>query len=288
MVSPPLRMSVRKFEKLLPGLPDDKLEIPWVWGPHDEEGVRFAFLRTYQELRELAADIAAERSAHGPSITLAQTILAQHQSAYLDLLGVLSSAGDDDLDRVPREGEWPLREVLWHIVRTETNFTLLIEFAVDLARAGSPPRQPEDADRAGYLSRLQYRHFETEGGTLAETLARYKDLHGFVMEAFASLTGPDLMAVSLWWEEVPFPVRHRMHRYAAHLAQHTIQVEKTLAWLGKPPSEAARLMRGLYGGLALAEGTLLGAPDTLKDRQAEAAGIISARADEIAALLQNV
>jgi hypothetical protein len=286
MTASTLRGAVEKFHSLVPMIGDEKLDITWVWGPHDEEGVRFAFLRTYQELRELAANITAERSARGPAITLAQAILAQHHLAYLDLMGVLCGVRDDELDRVPKEGEWPLREVLWHIVRTETNFTFLIEFAAEQARTGNPVREAEDADRAEYLKRPQYKYVETKGGTLAETLARYEHIHSFVMETFSAFSDADVSAVSLWWEEMPFPARHRMHRYAAHLAQHTIQAEKTLAWLGHPPTETEHLMRQLYGGLALAEGALLGAPDVLKAEQEEVAAVISARADEIAALLR--
>jgi hypothetical protein len=35
-------------------------------------------------------------------------------------------------------------------------------------------------------------------------------------------------------EEMQFPIRHRLHRYEAHIAQHTVQIDKTFIvdWAG--------------------------------------------------------
>jgi hypothetical protein len=49
------------------------------------------------------------------------------------------------------------------------------------------------------------------------------------------------------------PIRFRMHRFEAHMIQHTIQVDKTLEWLGRGPTEARRLVRVLYRDLAAVE-----------------------------------
>lgn len=45
-------------------------------------------------------------------------------------------------------------------------------------------------------------------------------------------------------------MRFRLHRFEAHLRQHAVQVEKTLAGLGHSPSEAERLVRRLHVALA--------------------------------------
>jgi hypothetical protein len=57
------------------------LERKWVWKDHDEEGIRFAFFVTLQELRELAVTLARLRS----NPTAAQLILSQYHAAFLDL-----------------------------------------------------------------------------------------------------------------------------------------------------------------------------------------------------------
>lgn len=85
---------------------------------------------TYQELRELAADLPSERMRSAP-LTLAQRILGQHQLAYRDLTGALVPIADDDLDRTPGVGEWSLRTVLEHMLCAEFGFSLVIESAVE-------------------------------------------------------------------------------------------------------------------------------------------------------------
>jgi hypothetical protein len=46
------------------------------------------------------------------------------------------------------------------------------------------------------------------------------------------------------------PLRFRLHRFEEHLRQHTIQIDKTLVGIGKPPTEAHRLVRNVYNALA--------------------------------------
>jgi hypothetical protein len=46
------------------------------------------------------------------------------------------------------------------------------------------------------------------------------------------------------------PIRFRLHRFEEHLRQHTIQLDKTLAGIGRPPTEAYRLVRNIYNVLA--------------------------------------
>ena len=61
-----LAQSVEKFSHITQGVPDAELDRAWAWGAYDSEGVRFAFFRTYEELRELATKISFERAAHEP------------------------------------------------------------------------------------------------------------------------------------------------------------------------------------------------------------------------------
>ena len=41
--------AVEEFARVTQGAAAADLERPWVWGAYDEEGVRFAFFRTYEE-----------------------------------------------------------------------------------------------------------------------------------------------------------------------------------------------------------------------------------------------
>jgi hypothetical protein len=274
-----LAQAVETFVTTTAALPDEALEREWQWRAHDEEGVRFAFFVTYQELRELAALAAAERAARGPTQTLAQRILAQHHAAYRDLHGVLAGVDDDLLDREPTPGEWPLRAVLEHVVGTEHGFFAVVSHALERHRRGEPlERTPRD-------SIFTYHPEITFDGTLPQILARYDELHAKILRRFADLDEGDLAASSLWWEGYPVELGFRLHRFDAHLRQHTIQVEKTLAGVDHQLTEARRLLRLLYGALGEVEGALIGAPDGAADRQREVASAIAERAAEIAGLV---
>ena len=274
-----LAQAVETFAATTAALPDEALEREWQWRAHDEEGVRFAFFVTYQELRELAVLVATERAARGPAQTLAQRILAQHHAAYRDLHGVLAGAGDALLDREPAPGEWPLRTVLEHVVGTEHGFFAVVSHALERHRRGEPlERTPRDAI-------FTYHPEIAFDGTLAQILARYDELHAKILRQFADLDEGDLAANSLWWEGYPVELGFRLHRFDAHLRQHTIQVEKTLAGIGHRLTESRRLLRLLYGALGEVEGASIGAPDGAADRQREVASTIAARATEIAGLV---
>ena len=274
-----LAQAVEAFAATTAALPDEALEREWQWRAHDEEGVRFAFFVTYQELRELAAIAAAERAARGPAQTLAQRILAQHHAAYRDLHGVLAGVDDGALDREPAPGEWPLRAVLEHVVGTEHGFFAVVSYALDRHHRGEPlERTPRDLI-------FTYHPEITFDGTLAQILARYDELHAKILRRFADLDEGDLAAHSLWWEGYPVELGFRLHRFDAHLRQHTIQVEKTLASVGHQLTEAGRLLRLLYGALGEVEGALIGAPDGAADRQREVTTAIAERAAEIAGLV---
>src|SRR6266481_6401490 len=100
-------------------LPDTEMDRPWVWHEYDEEGLRFTLLMAQHELRDLAVRLAAMRPAP-PSQT--QRILGQYHHAYRDLTGALAGLRDEDLDKVPREGEWPIREVVRHMLGADYGF----------------------------------------------------------------------------------------------------------------------------------------------------------------------
>lgn len=101
-----------------------------------------------------------------------------------------------------------------------------------------------------------------ETGSLAEVLSRYDALHRRVIFDFADLSDADLAAPNVWWEGYEVPVRFRLHRFDAHLREHTIQVDKTLAGIGHPTTEPERLARLLHRALGQVEGGILGTGDS--------------------------
>jgi hypothetical protein len=303
-----LHQAVAAFAQATAGLSDADLERDYTWRYHDE-GLRFALIGAYHELRDLAATLAAERAADGPPVTTAPRVLAQYHAAYRDLQAALIGVGHDDAQRAPAEGEWPIWLTLAHMIMTEQNFFPRIAHAVERARAGQPPAAMTDAERQDYLARdaatdstrlLWFIYGDVVAsweqaqetpppaamsGRFDELLAYYDAVHDRVVHELAPLSDADLAAPSLWGEDDEVLVRYRLHRFDAHLRQHTIQVDKTLVALGLAPTESKRLLRLIYAALAEAEGAAIGALGIASNAQAAVAAAIAARAEEVAGLV---
>ena len=131
-----LAHAVEGLADLTQGIPDSDLDREWAWGAYDSEGVRFAFFRTYEQLRELAAKTAMTRAAHGPARTTTHWILAQYHAAYRDLQAALLGIGTDEADRAPADGEWSLRKTVAHIVGAEVGFFGVVTYALERHRSG--------------------------------------------------------------------------------------------------------------------------------------------------------
>lgn len=261
---------------------------PWAWGPH-EEGVRFALLGTYHELQQCTASIQAERVSAGRPVTQAQYILGQYHSAFRDLEAVLLGVTDAQFDQRPGPGEWPLRTVLAHIAGAERNFFTLVYDGLQRVRSQEDrsPALPEGAVEQVVGPYAEFKALVENGG-MSDLWTFYTRLHERALTEFAGVSDVELEAHSFWWEEINFPIRHRLHRFTAHLVQHTIQAEKTLAAIGYPPHEAQMLLRRVFAALAEVEGLLIGAPDAGREARAALAETISQRTDEVARLVSKV
>lgn len=278
--------AIERFATLTQGLPDSALERPWAWGAYDEEGVRFAFFRTYEDLRELAARTAAERLAQGRPASEAQRILAHYHEAHRDLQAALLGLGAEDANRAPAEGEWPVRKVVAHVVGADLGFFGVTRYALDRHRTGDgrPAEIPDEA-WDGLLGQDEATIDAILDGSWAGLLAYHEAFHQRVLHELADLSQEELAAPSSYWEGYPLSLRFRLHRFDSHLRQHTVQVDKTLAWLGLFPSEAKRLLRLIYAAWAEAEAAAIGAREVGAGLRQEAAASIAARTREIAAVL---
>lgn len=276
-----LIQAIEKFTAITHELTDEDLEAPWSWRAYNE-GVRYAFFRTYEELRELAAKLMTERTTRGKPITTAQHALAQYHAAYRDLQAVLIGLDEASLDTEPARGEWPLRITLGHIIAAEREFFARIWHAVQRFRDGhDDPVETTAEEVVEFVG--SYDEFERTMNRLSipGIMAYYDSLHKRVLRELTAIRGLELDAPSLWWEELPITVEFRLHRLDSHLRQHTIQIEKTLAVLGGTPTEAKRLLRLVYAALADVDSTMIGAWGLGKTRRLEAAAQIAQRADEI-------
>ena len=248
--------AVERLVKASVGLSDADLDTPYAWEEYNEDGLRFALLTAHHQLRDAHAHVAALRLGAGQPFTEAQRILTQVHEAYRDLTGALAGSSEADLDAVPPNEQWPLREILSHTLGAEYGFLAAIEVALESARA----RRRSEPDEAAFKAKR--RPPEDPSGTRADALNALFRSHVAILQALDRVTDAELDTPSFFWEDKGYPIRFRTHRFEEHLRQHTIQVDKTLVAIGHPPTEAERLVRNLHTALAgvesVASGTTAG------------------------------
>ncbi|MEX2547938.1 MAG: DinB family protein [Chloroflexota bacterium] len=241
------RDSIRASLNALREVPDSALELVWHWRG-GELDVRYGFYRQYEGLEDARARVrplvAGAQAQEGP----ARPLVAAASAARWDLHGLLAGLADADLDRDPGNEEWTLRQTLAHIVNGQRAYGW--STAWWLARRDAPlddypERWPDDVSAA-----LPEEDTEASG-TLADIRRRLDDILDLSAGVFGPL-GEEELAARARWSGVAVDVRFRLLRWSSHIREHTIQVEKTLAFIGRPTTEVDRLLRlicAAYGRL---------------------------------------
>lgn len=263
-------------------VPDSALERTWEW--HGGElDVRSGFYRQFEDLEDARARVrplvADARAEEGP----ARPLVAAASAARWDLHGLLASLSDADLDRDPSNEEWTLRQTLAHIVGGQRGYAWFTYWY--LAQRDSPldafPARAPDDDEIGFPEE------ETEGrGSLAEIQQRFDDIVDLSAGVFGAL-GDDDLAARARWSGLLVDVRFRLVRWTSHIREHTIQVEKTLGFISRPPKEVDRLLRLIAAGYGRLEEDLLLLP---AERQpvADALSLTESAAARVASLASTV
>jgi hypothetical protein len=283
MFNTELEAAIRDFSVIMLPLTEKDLARDWIWKDHDEEGIRFAFFVTLQELRQLAVTLSTLHSKPTP----AQHILGQYHAAYMDLQAAVLGLSNEDAERSPAEGEWSVKQAYSHILGTDFGFSAVVRYALERHRSATwtPDRIPdEEYPRLYGLSDEEYDVLMAS--PFEHMQAYHRGLHLRILDEFQAISDRELDLPSTFWEDTRFPIRHRLHRYEAHFSQHTVQIDKTLVAIGQPPSESKRLLRRIYVALAEAEGLMIGAEKTDDAAISAAASSISDRTKEIRGLLQ--
>jgi DinB superfamily len=270
-------------------VPDDVLDAHWDWR-HVETGdveLRYGFYRIHECLEAAITAIETGRSAGGGEpIGPAVPPLAALAAARWGLHGVLAPLADADWDADPGGGEWTIRRTLAHVIGSQRSYGwynawFLREGVVGRAVARPsedrfPPEPTEDEDAAG---------------TPAEVLARLDALVDANAVASAALSD-SAMGVSARWSGVPVTIDFRLGRYGSHIREHTVQVDKTLAMLGRAPTEVERLVRLVLETYGRLEDALVGRSPAELDRRLPdgrcAAEHLTAAVDEVATTASTV
>lgn len=240
------RDSIRAALAALHEIPDSVLGRPWPNGVGVD--LRHGFYRQLEALEDARALIRPLLAAARTHETPARPLVAAASAARWDIHGLLVGLADDELDRDPGNGEWTVRQTLAHIVSGQRGYGVFTAWW--LARRGAPaddlpPRAPEELD-------AELPEGEAEGlGSVDEIRRRLDETVDQSAAVFAPL-GADHLAARARWSGIPVDVRFRIVRWTSHLREHTIQLEKTLGFIGRPTSEVERMLRMIaaaYGRL---------------------------------------
>ena len=217
---------------VLAGLSDEQMGRSWHWrGEAEDLGVRDGYHRVLEAEMAQLARVDARRRVSEP-----EAAMSQAQRALGGVLGLLAGQADSVLDVVPAPGDWPLRDVVGHMLEVELSFCANVRWSI--TRSADQPLmipqelRPTDADapREGSVAALM------------ERLARAREATD---EVVSHLAAEDLDKPS-GWAGHHVDVRFRLHRFASHLTEHGIHAEKVLRATGHEPAEARRLVQAIW------------------------------------------
>lgn len=229
-----LRETMRRALLDLATIPDDALEGPWPWPDHGELELRNGFFITIEDLERTAADIGRL----GDGRTRAEATVTPAAVAAWDVLGVLATTREEDLDADPGGGEWTIRRALAHTLASQRSYAIYTDWWRQQRFTGGTWPLPEPPDG------LDAPDLDETGadGSLDEVRRRFHEFLDEAASRLADLSDAELDLAARWYG-TGVTVGYRQGRWSVHMAEHTIQVEKTLVMLGRAPTEVDRLVR---------------------------------------------
>ncbi len=220
---------------------DGTLEQPWDWDGHEAD-VRYGLFRGIEAVEAATAELAAILSATGAARSNAALRIAPATSARWEVHGRLVALDEGSLDTVAKDGEWTLRETLGHIVGGQRGYVSFTAWHW----ARNNREKPTEAElEAVQRDSALPEESEEAAGTISDIRARLDDALDRGGAHFAGFTDADL-ARPARWSGIPLTVDFRVGRWSSHLMEHAIQLDKTLAWLDRRPTEVERIVAELY------------------------------------------
>jgi len=279
------RSAMRAAVTDLAAIPDAALVNPWSWSATGRSDVRYAFFRAY-EILELAAGDAEAALAGEPARPMVLRLIGPTTASRWDLLGLLHGLTDADWDADPGDGEWTIRRTLAHIIGSQRSFAWGTGWWLREARRiddpALPPRVPAD-----FLAALPDEDTGDVAGSRTEAAARLDAILDLSIERLAGLPD-DALGLGARYAGAPVSIGFRLGRWSSHMREHTIQVEKTLAMLGRRPTEVDRLVRLLLAAYGRLEAVVSGLPagaggaTAIVTRAADEARVVAGSAAESA------
>jgi len=270
-------------------IPDDALDRPWPWRPDDVGEIerRYGLYRIYEGFEAAVGAIEVGRSMT-PSEPIRPAVppLAAMMTSRWELRGLLAPLEAAAWDADPGGGEWTIRQAVGHIIGSQRSYgwynAWYLHAGVREGEAVYPdegfmPPEPSEEDEAA--------------GTPAEVLARFDEVVDANAVASAGLPDP-AMSIRARWYGLPVTVDVRLGRYASHIREHTVQIDKTLALLDRRPTETERLVRLILDTYGRLEAALVGRSASELDRPLgggrSAASILTTAVDDAVGAASHV
>lgn len=234
-----LRSAVEQAGRALLTIPDTRLEAPWSWPDHDSEvDVRYGFYRLYELLEAAGGEARAALDGAIASAPAGARLGRSATVARCSLQGLLLPLTDADLDADPGGGEWTIRETLGHMLSSQRSYGRFTAWFLTQAPGPAAPVPDE-------LSATLPTREEEASGSITDVRIRLNELLDLSMARLGGFTD-EQVAHPARWSGGEVTVGFRIGRWASHLREHTIQIEKTLVMLERPTTEVERLVRLIF------------------------------------------
>ena len=120
----------REREATLDAITDiSREELRYSTGHERWSSARRVMLRFGEHLREHALQVRLVRGRLQRSTSEPQDMLALGEQAWGDVLASCVGLTDEDVDRVPAPGQWSVRQVFEHMIKSEASYRQMIEKA---------------------------------------------------------------------------------------------------------------------------------------------------------------
>jgi DinB superfamily len=235
-------------------IPEAALTRPWSWIGGGESEVRDGGYRAAEalEVAELEARVAASR-ADATERHVAR-IMGAATAARWDLHGLLLPLPDAILDADPGGGEWSIRLVMGHIIGGQRAYAWANAW---IQAHGPDPEEPSRQIRVDdpFWDALPDEATVEAAGTVDALRARLDLITDQSAERLGGLPDEKL-AIPTRWSGFGISLGFRFGRWASHVREHGIQIQKTLAMVGYVPDEPALLVRNMLSAYGRAEATV--------------------------------
>ena len=262
-------------------IPEAALTRPWGWIGGSEEEARYGAYRASEALEAAEIEARAIVAAADAGDTRAARIVGPATAARWDLLGLILPCTEADIDADPEGGEWTIRQVLGHVVSSQRGYAWGTAWWLanphEAADPDLPQRVPDE-----FLATFPEEDVEARG-TKAEITDRLDAILDLAAERLSGLPD-DRLSLGARWSGFPVTVGFRLGRWSSHIREHTIQVEKTLELLNRPPGEPERLARLVLAAYGRAESVAFGRRPGVSATSAAADRIAAGAAEARAAV----